>query len=193
MLSFSNTNNAGICLRARPEILEMVGYASARSQQPPGVQNILLDANECAFEPFVGASGLSRYPSQQPSALVDAFCQWLDVSSRNLTLSRGADAAIDCLLRAICVPALDNVVICPPTFAMYAQSAMLQGVSVSTAMLDNDFGLDLKAIAKVVDDNTKIIFVCSPNNPTANLMDSAAILTLCHTYQDKVLIVVDET
>ena len=125
--------------------------------------------------------------------LVDAFCRWLDVSSRNLTITRGADEAIDCLMRAFCVPAIDNVVICPPTFAMYAQSAVIQGVAVNTAMLDKNFGLDLAAIDKCVDDNTKMIFICSPNNPTANLMNSAAIMTLCQTYQDKALIIVDET
>ncbi len=187
------SNNKGICQRARPEVLAMVGYASARSLEVPEPQTIFLDANECAFEPYVGASGLSRYPLQQPGLLVDALCRWLDVSSRNLTITRGADEAIDCLMRAFCVPGLDNVVICPPTFAMYAQSAMLQGVAVKIAMLDRGFGLDLKAITNTVDDNTKMIFVCSPNNPTANLMDAGTIIKLCQTFQDKVLIVVDET
>ncbi len=187
------SNKKGICQRARPEVLAMAGYTSARSLQVPEAQTIFLDANECAFEPYVGASGLARYPLQQPGLLVDALCRWLDVSSRNLTITRGADEAIDCLMRAFCVPAHDNVVICPPTFAMYEQSAMLQGVAVKIAMLDRDFGLDLNAITNTVDDNTKMIFVCSPNNPTANLMDTGKIIRLCETFQDKVLIVVDET
>lgn len=193
MTSNSLSEMTAICQRARPEILAMAGYVSARSLQLPGSQTIFLDANECAYEPFVGASGLSRYPAQQPQALVDGFCRWLDVSSRNLTITRGADEGIDCLMRAFCVPGVDNIVICPPTFAMYAQSAMLQGVAVKSAMLDSDFGLDLKAIAKAVDANTKMIFVCSPNNPTANLMDAAAIHSLCEDYADRALIVVDET
>ena len=193
MTSSLVAKNTGICRRARPEILAMAGYTSARSLQLPLAQTIFLDANECAFEPFIGSSGLSRYPSQQPGLLVDAFCRWLDVSSRNLTITRGADEAIDCLMRAFCVPAIDNVVVCPPTFGMYAQSAMLQSVAVNVAMLDKNFGLDLKAIAKTVDDNTKMIFVCSPNNPTGNLMDASAITTLCQTYVDKALIIVDET
>ena len=187
------SNNKGICQRARPEVLAMAGYASARSLKAAEAQTIFLDANECAFEPYVGASGLSRYPSQQPGLLVDAICRWLDVSSRNLTITRGADEAIDCLMRAFCVPAIDNVVICPPTFAMYAQSAILQGVEVKMAMLDKDFDLDFNAITNTVDDNTKMIFVCSPNNPTANLMNAETITRLCQTFQDKVLIVVDET
>ena len=82
-----------ICQRARPEILAMAGYVSARSMQLPGSEAVFLDANECAFEPFVGANSLARYPAQQPAHLVDAFCRWLDVSSRNLTITRGADEA----------------------------------------------------------------------------------------------------
>ena len=193
MSSSSVSNNGGICQRARPEVLAMAGYSSARSLQVAESDTTFLDANECAFEPYVGASGLSRYPSQQPGLLVDAFRRWLDVSSRNLTITRGADEAIDCLMRAFCVPALDNVVICPPTFAMYAQSAMLQGVEVKTAMLNSDFALDFKAVTNTVDDKTKMIFVCSPNNPTGNLMEAETIIRLCQTFQGKVLIVVDET
>ena len=193
MASSSSSDITAICQRARPEILAMAGYVSARSLQLPGSETVFLDANECAFEPFVGASGLSRYPAQQPAQLVDAFCRWLDVSSRNLTITRGADEAIDCLMRAFCIPAVDNVVICPPTFAMYAQLAMLQGVAVRSAMLDSNFGLDLAAIEKAVDANTKMIFVCSPNNPTANIMDAGAIQKLCETYADTALIIVDET
>ena len=193
MTSTKSTNSAGICRRARPEILALAGYASARSLQKPGAQTIFLDANECAFDPFIGAVGLSRYPEQQPADLVAAFCRWLDVSSRNLTITRGADEAIDCLMRAFCTPAVDNVVICPPTFAMYAQSAMLQGVDARAAPLDADFGLDLDAIADAVDDNTKMIFVCSPNNPTGNLMDRTQITELCRRYAGKALVVVDET
>ncbi len=193
MSSSSVFKNRGICQRARPEVIAMTHYGSARSLHVAESQTVFLDANECAFEPYVGAVGLSRYPSQQPALLVDALCHWLDVSSRNLTITRGADEAIDCLMRAFCVPALDNVVVCPPTFAMYSQSAVLQGVEVKTAMLDQNFDLDFNAITDTVDENTKMIFVCSPNNPTGNLMDSGRILRLCRTFQDKVLIVVDET
>ena len=78
------------------------------------------------------------------------------MSSRNLTVTCGADEAIDCLMRAFCVPALDNVVICPPTFAMYAQSAILQGVEVKKAMLSKDFDLDFSAITESVDDKDNI-------------------------------------
>jgi histidinol-phosphate aminotransferase len=186
-------NSTMISQRARPEILAMGGYVSARSIEKATTGTIFLDANECAFEPFVGAHNLSRYPEQQPVALQDAICRWLDVSSRHITITRGADEAIDCLIRAFCVPGKDNIVICPPTFAMYAQSATLQNAEVREARLDNKFDLDVKLIKQITDKNTKIIFVCSPNNPTANLMTRARILQLCADYADTALVVVDET
>ena len=188
-----NSAPTNMAPRARPEILAMAGYASARSLVEADSATIYLDANECPYEAFVGASGLARYPAQQPPKLVAALCQWLDVSSRNLMIGRGADEAIDCLLRAFCVPSQDNVIICPPTFAMYAQSAMLQGVVARKVPLDEAFGLDVDGIIAAADDNTKMVFVCSPNNPTANVMDGEAIARLCAAFDGKALIVVDET
>ena len=185
--------SAPISQRARPEILAMGGYVSARSIEKSNRGTIFLDANECAFEPFIGAQNLSRYPEQQPSALQEAICRWLDVSKRHITITRGADEAIDCLVRAFCVPGQDNIVICPPTFAMYAQSATLQNAEVRQAKLDRKFDLDVNLINQITDKNTKIIFVCSPNNPTANLMNRARILQLCTDYAETALVVVDET
>lgn len=179
--------------RARPEIRAMKGYVSARSLVASGASTVFLDANECPYEPFVGASGLARYPMQQPPELMRAICDWLDLSSRNVTIMRGADEAIDCLMRAFCVPALDNVIICPPTFAMYRQSAILQGVEVREAPLTDGFALDTASVLAQCDDNTKLVFVCSPNNPTANLMDRDAVLGLCAGLDGRALVVVDET
>ena len=183
----------GMLARARPEILAMKGYVSARSLVATGGSTVFLDANECPYEPFVGASGLARYPMQQPPELVRAICDWLDLSSRNVTVARGADEGIDCLMRAFCVPALDNIIICPPTFAMYAQSAVLQGVDVRKVPLTADFGLDAKGVLAAADENTKIVFICSPNNPTANIMDRDAVTGLCEALSGRALVVVDET
>ena len=179
--------------RARPEIRAMKGYVSARSLVASGASTVFLDANECPYEPFVGASGLARYPMQQPPELMRAICDWLDLSSRNVTIMRGADEAIDCLMRAFCVPAHDNIIICPPTFAMYRQSAILQGVEVREAPLADGFALDTASVLAQCDDNTKLVFVCSPNNPTANLMDRDAVLHLCAELDGRALVVVDET
>ena len=183
----------GMASRARPEILAMKGYASARSLVESGGSTVFLDANECPYEPFVGASGLARYPMQQPPELLSIICDWLDLSSRNVTVMRGADEAIDSLMRAFCVPAVDNIIVCPPTFAMYRQSAILQGVEVREAPLAKGFALDTEAVLSAVDDNTKLVFVCSPNNPTANLMDRNAVEELCVLLVGRALVVVDET
>ena len=187
------SRSKGMAARARPEILAMKGYVSARSLVESGGSTVLLDANECPYEPFVGAAGLARYPMQQPPELLGVVCDWLDLSSRNVTIMRGADEAIDSLMRAFCVPAVDNIIVCPPTFAMYRQSAILQGVEVREAPLSQGFALDLDAVHGQVDDNTKLVFVCSPNNPTANLMDPQAVENLCLALADRALVVVDET
>ena len=187
------TASTGMIGRARPEIVQMKGYSSARSLAGDEAGLVYLDANECAYEPFVGARNLARYSAQQPTELQRAFCDWLDVSSRNLTITRGADEAIDCLIRSFCEPGADNVVICPPTFAMYAQSAMLQSVEVRHAPLTADFGLDPTAIAMAMDEATKLVFVCSPNNPTGNVMNAGAIANLCVACDGRALVVVDET
>ena len=188
-----SVSGVGMASRARPEILAMKGYVSARSLVASGDSTVFLDANECPYEPYVGASGLARYPMQQPPELIRVICDWLDLSSRNVTVMRGADEAIDCLMRAFCEPARDNIVICPPTFAMYRQSAILQGVEVREAPLAAGFALDNAAVLAQGDDNTKLVFVCSPNNPTANLMDRDAVLELCATLDGRALVVVDET
>jgi histidinol-phosphate aminotransferase/imidazoleglycerol-phosphate dehydratase/histidinol-phosphatase len=179
--------------RARPDIVAMKAYSSARSlyKKKPGM--IFLDANECPYEPFIGAENLSRYPDQQPQDLVDALCRLYDVSSRNLMIGRGADEVIDLLIRAFCEPNKDNIVISPPTFAMYEHSALLQGAEVKTVPLKNDFQLDINGIQEAADENTKLIFVCSPNNPTGNMMRKDNIFALCETFDGKALIVVDET
>jgi histidinol-phosphate aminotransferase/imidazoleglycerol-phosphate dehydratase/histidinol-phosphatase len=188
-----SVSGVGMASRARPEILAMKGYVSARSLVASGDSTVFLDANECPYEPYVGASGLARYPMQQPPELIRVICDWLDLSSRNVTVMRGADEAIDCLMRAFCEPARDNIVICPPTFAMYRQSAILQGVEVREAPLAAGFALDNAAVLAQCDDSTKLVFVCSPNNPTANLMDRDAVLELCATLDGRALVVVDET
>ncbi len=182
-----------ILSRARPEIVAMKGYSSARSLQKKKAGMVFLDANECPFEPFIGAEGLARYPDQQPQKLIDTLCGLYDVSSRNLAVMRGADEAIDLLLRVFCVPGQDNIIICPPSFAMYAHSAALQGAEVKEAPLTADFALNPAAILAVADDNTKLIFVCSPNNPTANMMNGEDIKALCTKFENIALVVVDET
>ncbi|MEM9469509.1 MAG: histidinol-phosphate transaminase [Pseudomonadota bacterium] len=184
---------SAIVNRARKNILGIKAYQSARSLYKAKANAVFLDANECAYEPYIGAEKFSRYPEQQAPELQDVLCREYDVSSRNLLISRGADEAIDLLVRSFCEPKQDNIIICPPTFPMYAQAAIIQEAAVKKVPLTADFLLDMKGLKKSVDKNTKIIFICSPNNPTGNTMREDDIYALCEAYKDQCLIVVDET
>lgn len=177
---------------ARPEIVAMERYYSARSLYKSQAGVSFLDANECPYEPFIGADKFSRYPDQQPPKMVEALCRLYDVSSRNLMITRGADEGMDLVLRTFCVPAEDNIIFCPPGFVMYAHYAKLQNAGIKSVPLTEDFLLDVSAIKKSADKNTKVVFVCSPNNPTANLMDKKDIFELCEYFDGKSIVVVDE-
>ena len=179
--------------RARPDIIAMSGYSSARKLHAKKAGTVYLDANECPYEPLVGVDGYSRYPDQQPEELVQALCRLYDVSSRNLMVARGADEIIDVLIRTFCISSVDNIIVCPPTFAMYEHSAKLHGVETRKVGLAEEFEVEVKGIIQASDENTKIVFICSPNNPTANLMDAEGISELCRQFANKALIVVDET
>jgi len=179
--------------RFRPDILAMTAYTSARSLYEASDDVIFLDANECGYEPYIGAQNLSRYPAQQPHKMLDALCRLYDVSSRNLIATRGADEAIDVLIRAACRAGTDNIIITPPTFPMYEQAAVLQGASIIAAPLKEDFTVDASAIKANATPDTKIIFLCSPNNPTASLVPESTITDLCKHFADTAFVVVDET
>jgi histidinol-phosphate aminotransferase/imidazoleglycerol-phosphate dehydratase/histidinol-phosphatase len=179
--------------RFRPDILNMKAYSSARSLYEGDESTIFLDANECAFEPYIGAQNLSRYPAQQPIKMMNALCRLYDVSSRNLISTRGADEAIDTLIRSICIPSIDNIIICPPTFPMYEHSATLQNIEVKKAPLNDDFSINYNAIKNMATGTTKIVFLCSPNNPTGSYIPIEQIIELCNAFENKTFIVVDET
>lgn len=187
-------DNQSILLRVRRSVSDMAAYSSARSLYSAEDGYILLDANECPYEPYVGSKDQSRYAGQQPDRAVQALCRLYDVSKRNLVLTRGADEAIDVLMRAFCEAREDTVVICPPTFPMYAQAAALQGVALLASPLNEvDFTFDVDKVLKTVQSNTKIVFVCSPNNPTGNLVPVSDIEKLCTALAGQALIVTDET
>ncbi|MEM7618131.1 MAG: histidinol-phosphate transaminase [Pseudomonadota bacterium] len=178
--------------RVRKPLLDMTGYKSARSMYQGDDSIIYLDANEIPYEPYIGANGLNRYIAQQPENMTQDVARLYDISTRNLMVSRGADEAIDILIRTFCEPKKDEIIICPPTFPMYAQSALINDVTVKEAPLKRNFQLDIKNIEKRVNKRTKIIFICSPNNPTANSMDRDDILNLCEDYPE-IIIAIDET
>ncbi|HPQ50901.1 MAG TPA: histidinol-phosphate transaminase [Alphaproteobacteria bacterium] len=184
-----------IILRARQSIRDLKAYSSARSIYKNGDGYIFLDANECSYEPYIGAKGLNRYAGQQPEDAINSLCRLYDVSSKNLILTRGADEAIDILVRAFCEAGQDSIVVCPPTFPMYVQAALVQGAEIISVPLkkDHEFSLDIDEIQAKILPNTKIVFLCSPNNPTGNVIPVSEIEKICEVCDGHALVVVDET
>jgi len=183
--------------RARPEILALQPYSSARMEA--GSASIMLNANESPWPPINGGapldndvSTLNRYPDPQPPQLRERLAELYGVAGENVLVGRGSDEAIDLLVRAFCSEGRDAIMISPPTFGMYAVAARTQGAAVIEAPLGNGFELDVDALLAHVTDNTKLIFVCSPNNPTGALVPLAAIVRLALALRDRVLVVVDE-
>ncbi|MFA4994867.1 MAG: histidinol-phosphate transaminase [Bdellovibrionales bacterium] len=182
----------GILSLIRADIRAMKPYASARSMSLATEDQILLDANEMPFAPLVGTEGYNRYVPQQPPELLAALAAFYDVTSSQLLATRGADEAIEVLTRLFCRPGGESIVYCPPTFPMYERAARLNGTDVLAAPLDECFNVDVKKILATVREDTKLVFLCSPNNPTGGSVDQKTIASLCAALTDKALVVIDE-
>ncbi len=176
---------------ARPDIVALKAYSHA--SWDPAFDR--LHANELPWraETDRSAAGLNRYPEPHPHALAQRLAALYGVSDAQLLPGRGSDESIDLLVRGFCRAGVDNVVLCPPTFGMYAVAARIQGAAVREAPLrKSDFSLDTDGVLAACDASTKIVFLCSPNNPTGNAMDRAAIERLVVALSGKALVVVDE-
>lgn len=177
--------------RARPEILAMQPYSSARMEA--GHATIMLNANESPWAPAGGDdSDLNRYPDPQPAALRARLADLYGVAVEQVLVGRGSDEAIDLVVRAFCSEGRDTIVVSPPTFGMYSVAARTQGAAVIEAPLGVDFSLDAEAVLAKVTDSTKLVFVCTPNNPTGALVPLATIERLAVALRDRALVVVDE-
>jgi histidinol-phosphate aminotransferase/imidazoleglycerol-phosphate dehydratase/histidinol-phosphatase len=182
---------------ARPEILALAPFdIAAQANDAFGPDAIKLDANENPYPPLgegVLAAGLNRYPEPQPARLKKAMAALYGVAPDDLFVSRGADDAIDVLVRAFCRPGTDAVAISTPTFSAYAHFAALQGARVVETKLDADFDFDADAFLAAVssEPNLKLAFLCSPNNPTGNAIAPADILRVADALPET-LIVLDE-
>ena len=172
----------------RPNIRALKPYHSARQDHLSG---ILLDANENAFGSSASWDGvaLNRYPDPFQRCLRSRLAAYVGVDAECLAVGVGSDEAIDLILRIFCEPGKDNIVIPVPTYGMYAVSAAVQDVEARTCPLTGDFQLDVPAMRTLVDERTKVIFCCSPNNPTGNLLRAEDILALCDL---NLVVVVDE-
>jgi histidinol-phosphate aminotransferase len=177
---------------ARPDIVALKAYSHA--SWDPAFER--LHANELPWraETDRSAAGLNRYPEPHPQVLTQRLATLYGVRESQLLPGRGSDESIDLLVRGFCRAGVDNVVICPPTFGMYAVAARIQGAEVREVPLlrDSGFALDTAGVLAACDANTKIIFLCSPNNPTGNAMAPDAMELLLVALTDKALVVVDE-
>ena len=172
----------------RDNIKRLVPYSSARDEFK-GEASVFLDANENSYGSPL-ATDYNRYPDPLQWKVKYRLADIKGVPPQNIFLGNGSDEAIDVLFRAFCRPGIDNVVLCPPTYGMYEVSANINDVTIRKATLTEDFQLDLPAIEAAIDDNTKLIFICSPNNPTANAINREDIEIVLNNFHG--IVVVDE-
>lgn len=170
----------------RPNVLTMEAYSSARDEFYESNSNmIFLDANENPFD-----TGVNRYPDPQQTNLKAILAKNKDVLPSQLLLGNGSDEVLDLLFRAFCIPGVDTIISTPPTYGMYEVLANLNDIENKKVVLNDAFQLQVSSILEAIDENTKMIFLCSPNNPTGNLLDQAAVVTLLENF--KGLVVIDE-
>jgi histidinol-phosphate aminotransferase len=177
---------------ARPEIVALKAYEHASWE--PELER--LHANELPWRSFADESlaGLNRYPEPQPRVLIERLASLYDTPAQTILVGRGSDEAIDLLVRGFCRAGQDSVIICPPTFGMYGVAARIQGAKILSVPLraDHGFGLDTQAVLDRCTADVKLIFLCSPNNPTGNLLSDDSVIELTRTLQGRAIVVVDE-
>jgi len=180
-----------VLARIRPDLAEFRAYASARSGGLDA--RVLLNANEAPHDAWRASRGRNRYPDPQPAVLRARLAALYGVAPDRLWIGRGSDEAIDLLLRAFCRAGRDNIVTPAPTFGMYRVGARLQGAACREVALDADGGfvLDPERLLARVDADTKLVIVCSPNNPTGTPWHSA-LAFLAERLDGRALLVVDE-
>ncbi|HUG98688.1 MAG TPA: histidinol-phosphate transaminase [Gammaproteobacteria bacterium] len=174
----------------RPDLRDFTAYHAASPRR--GV--VRLHANESSWRSAWDetSDGLNRYPDPRPAALVGALAGLYGVPPGAVLATRGSDDAIDLLVRAFCRAGEDAVLVCPPTFGMYAVAARLQGARVVEVPLKQDFGVDARAVEAAASRGVKLVFLCSPNNPTGNAIPPAVVERLCGALATHCVVVVDE-
>ena len=177
---------------ARPEVRDLKAYVAAR--QVGGM--IRLNANESPESPWshLDRSPLNRYPLVRPIGLQERMAELYGVEPENVLATRGSTEAIDTLIRTFCRAYTDNIVVTPPTFDMYKVYADVQAVELNRVPLDpeKDFAFDPDAVLAAANENSKLIFICAPNNPTGTLAKREDILAVARARRDQSVVVVDE-
>ncbi|MBA2761253.1 MAG: histidinol-phosphate transaminase [Segetibacter sp.] len=172
----------------RENIRNLIPYSSARDEFS-GEAKVFLDANENSLgSPLT--KWYNRYPDPHQLKLKEAISTVKAIDPQKIFLGNGSDECIDLLYRCFCNPGKDNVIICPPTYGMYEVSANISDVEIRKAPLLNTFQLDLVHLENLTDENTKIIWICSHNNPTGNSMDREDVEMILNNYNG--LVVIDE-
>lgn len=170
----------------RPNVASLKPYSSARDEfQSTGTEMVFLDANENPFQ-----TDVNRYPDPQQRTLKAELAKIKGVAQENILLGNGSDEVLDLLFRAFCEPKTDNVITLPPTYGMYAVLANINNVENREILLTSDFELPISNILKAVDSNSKIIFLCSPNNPTGNSFSEEGVMEILENFNG--LVVIDE-
>lgn len=172
----------------RTNIKNLTPYSSARDEYQ-GEASVFLDANENAFGSPL-AQQFNRYPDPLQYEVKIRLTAIKGVPPRNIFIGNGSDEAIDILFRSFCNPGVDNVIIVPPTYGMYQVSANINDVEARKVLLTEDYQLNLEGIAEAIDEHTKLIFICSPNNPTGNSINREDVETLLANFNG--LVIVDE-
>jgi histidinol-phosphate aminotransferase len=180
-------NNFDINNLVRENVKQMKPYSSARDEFEDfdTADMIFLDANENPFE-----NGVNRYPDPQQSNVKKVLAKQKRVKTNQILLGNGSDEVLDLIFRAFCEPKVDNVITLPPTYGMYGVLANINAVENREVLLSEDFQPQVEKILDAVDKNTKIIFLCSPNNPTANSFSDESVVYLLQNF--KGLVVIDE-
>ena len=168
----------------RPNIWNLQPYSSARSEFQ-GTATVFIDDNENPWNP-----PYNRYPDPLQRTLKARIAEVKGVPEASIFTGNGSDEAIDLLLRIFCEPGVDNIVAIDPSYGMYQVAADINNVACRKVLLRTDFSLDVDALLAAADAHTKLIFLCSPNNPTGNSLDRQEIVRLLHTFEG--IVVVDE-
>lgn len=175
----------------RRDLINFKGYACAQSQQFEG--EVWLNANEMPEGDINSSLKWNRYSQNEPVSLLEALAAYYQRSQNQLKVLRGSNEGINLLIRLFCTANKDNIIICPPTYGMYSFYAKLQGVAVKEVPLDGtNFQINIEGIEEIRTDKTKIIFICSPNNPTGSVSSIHAIATLCEAVKGQAIVVIDQ-
>ncbi len=172
----------------RPHIINLAPYSSARDEYT-GHTGVFLDANENPIG-SVTDQNYNRYPDPYQYEIKSKIAVLKNIPVKNIFLGNGSDEPIDLLVRATCRPEKDRIIILPPTYGMYEVSASIHDIKIDKVSLTSDYQIDTKAVLDAVTLDTKIIWVCSPNNPSGNLMSTESIEILLGNFNG--LVVVDE-